>query len=49
MSSVGANTSGALLSYLQSELLILSNEARRKHTDIKDVLVFLCNILSGFV
>lgn len=30
-------TSGALLSYLQSELLILSNEARRKHPDIKDV------------
>ncbi len=39
MSASGQGTT--LLSFLQSELLILANEARRKHTDIKDVIRIL--------
>lgn len=33
-----SGTTGTLLSFLQSELLVLSNEARKKHVEIKDVL-----------
>jgi hypothetical protein len=35
----GSNPAGvSLLSFLQTELLVLSNEARRKNPEIKDVL-----------
>lgn len=34
----GSNPAGvSLLSFLQTELLVLSNEARRKNPEIKDV------------